>query len=699
MTQRNAWIILGLLLCLSTNAGADEPPLGTYFREETAKIASQPLLGIQTAEEWKSRRPELQRQLLEMLGLDPLPEKTDLQARITGTVEQPDFVVENLLFQSRPGLYVTGNLYRPKDVTEPLPAILYVCGHANVVKNGVIYGNKAHYQHHAEWYAANGYVCLVVDTLQLGELPGLHHGTYREGMWWWQSRGYTSAGVEAWNGVRAIDYLISRPEVDKERIGVTGRSGGGATSWWLGAIDDRVSAVVPVAGITDLRNHVVAGNPDVAHPNGVIEGHCDCMYFINTYRWDFTVLAALVAPKALLIENTDKDPIFPEAGVRRIYDQLKTVYGWYDAREKLDIVIGSGGHVDSEEIRHPSFAFFEKWLKGKDVPLSAIEEPDRKLPIENLKVLKPDEVPPGNQNDTIHETFVAKAEPIAVPSDSNTWNQLQKQLKDQLRTRVFPGWPSETGIVPLDLQVSTDRRKDGSRLRAVEFTSQDGVRLTLWLLTHADDKELNKLTAEVVDQDTWEKRWSWLAEAPMADSFRPRSEAEANAFHLYRDAFENQPGNAIAIIAPRGVGPTSWDAKKDTHIRRRFALLGQTLAGMQAWDTRRAVAALQEVEDVGDPKMVLCGQGAMSTVALMAAIFEPQVTSVILSSPPESVRQGPALLNLERFMEMPQVVALMAPRSVVLYTDHASAWKWTSALSDTLGGESPFLRIASKESD
>src|SRR5205823_1298822 len=87
-------------------------------------------------------------------------------------------------------------------------------------------------------------------TPQLGELPGLHHGTYREGMWWWQSRGYTPAGVEAWNGIRGIDYLVSRPEVDKTKIAVTGRSGGGATSWWLGAIDDRIAAVVPVAGIT-----------------------------------------------------------------------------------------------------------------------------------------------------------------------------------------------------------------------------------------------------------------------------------------------------------------------------------------------------------------------------------------------------------------------------------------------------------------
>ena len=178
----------------------------------------------------------------------------------------------------------------------------------------VIYGCKAHYQHHAAWYAANGYVCFVVDTLQLGEVPGLHHGTYREGKWWWQSRGYTPAGVEVWNGIRAIDYLVTRPEVDPDRIGVTGRSGGGAMSWYLGAVDDRLAAVVPVAGITDLHDHLLEGGPTGAHPDGVIEGHCDCMYFVNTHRWDFATVAALVAPEALARREHRPRPDLPRSG-------------------------------------------------------------------------------------------------------------------------------------------------------------------------------------------------------------------------------------------------------------------------------------------------------------------------------------------------------------------------------------------------
>ena len=270
----------------------DDPPISgddliaQYFREETRKLTDRTFEGIATMDDWISRRAEYRRQLLEMLGLDPMPPKTPLVPQMTGSLQRDGVVVERLQFQSRPGLYVTANLYRPVDQSGPLPAILYLCGHGGEWEDGVSLGNKTHYQHHGVWFAQNGYVCLIIDTVQLGEFEGIHHGTYRENMWWWNNRGYSSAAVEAYNCVRSIDYLQSRNDVDGNRIGVTGRSGGGAYSWWVAAIDDRIKAAVPVAGITNLQNHVV---------DGCVEGHCDCMYMVNTYRWDFPMVAAMVA--------------------------------------------------------------------------------------------------------------------------------------------------------------------------------------------------------------------------------------------------------------------------------------------------------------------------------------------------------------------------------------------------------------------
>src|SRR4029079_2813435 len=154
-----------------------------------------------------------------------------LNAKITGSQEHDGIVIENLHFQSKPGLYVTGNLYRAQKPGGKLPAILYVCGHSGRGRDG----NKTAFQDHGMWFARNGYVCLIVDTLQLGEVAGKHHGTYNLGRWWWHSFAYTPAGVECWNGIRAIDYLVSRPEVDPERIAVTGISGGGASTIWIAA--------------------------------------------------------------------------------------------------------------------------------------------------------------------------------------------------------------------------------------------------------------------------------------------------------------------------------------------------------------------------------------------------------------------------------------------------------------------------------
>src|SRR5207247_7225110 len=171
--------------------------LADYFRAETAQLSERCLAGIKTLDEWTSRREKYRRQLLEMLGLSPLPQKTDLNPVVTGQVEADSFAVEKLHFQSLPGLYVTGNLYLPKNLNKPAPAILYVCGHGPVIKNGISYGNKVSYQHHGAWYAQHGYLCLIIDTLQLGEIHGLHHRTYKAGWWCWIARGYTPAGVKA----------------------------------------------------------------------------------------------------------------------------------------------------------------------------------------------------------------------------------------------------------------------------------------------------------------------------------------------------------------------------------------------------------------------------------------------------------------------------------------------------------------------
>ena len=410
-----------------TDTEAGDQMIADYFAAETKKLTNRVLGNVTSVDDWKRRQPELRRQLLDMLGLHPLPKRGELDIVVTGEIKEDTFTVKKLHFQSVPGFYVTANLYEPEKIDDRLPAILYVCGHGKVEENGVSYGNKVHYHHHGSWFARNGYVCLTIDTLQLGEIEGIHHGTYREKMWWWLNRGYTPAGVEAWNCMRAIDFLQTLDNVDPDRIGVTGRSGGGAYSWWIAAIDERIKCAVPVAGITDLQNHVV---------DGVVEGHCDCMFMVNTYRWDYPVVAALVAPRPLLISNTDRDSIFPLDGVYRTFTKVRDIYDLHGASDKVALHITAGTHKDTQELRMHAFRWLNHHLKGDDALIVTAAE--KYFEPEQLRVFA--ELPRDQINTTIQETFVPVARP-KMPNDATEWKRMTNEWRAKLLAHTFAGWP------------------------------------------------------------------------------------------------------------------------------------------------------------------------------------------------------------------------------------------------------------------
>ncbi|WP_168164224.1 alkaline phosphatase D family protein [Pirellula sp. SH-Sr6A] len=361
-----AWLGCIVLFVPSASGQSDleknEFPWAPYLTSRVEEIEAQTEQDLSkiTRENWSDLQQKWRAELQEMLGLKPWPEKTPLAAQVTATLEGDGYRVENIHFQPSPKLFVGANLYLPtgERPNAGWPVVLYVCGHARVDEFGRLAGNKTSYQHHGIWFARHGMACLIVDTIQLGEFQGEHHGTYKLGRWDWISKGYTPAGVEAWTCMRAIDYLESRIEMDSERIGVTGRSGGGAYSWYAAALDPRIRAVVPVAGITDLRNHVL---------DGCVEGHCDCMYMVNTFRWDYGKLAALIAPRPLLLTNTDSDSIFPLDGVIRIHRQLESLYRQVGKPQDYGLLIGPGPHKDSQELQVGAFKWLHLHLTGKEI--------------------------------------------------------------------------------------------------------------------------------------------------------------------------------------------------------------------------------------------------------------------------------------------------------------------------------------------
>ncbi len=697
-----------LLLCLTSSAraqtvspfnlntgvepGPGDQMIAEYFKLETQRLANRSLRNIETKEDWEGVRDTYRRQLYEMLGLQPLPARSPLAPKTTGKIDHEKFTVEKIVFESRPGLYVTANLYVPKGLEkgEKAPAILYVCGHGRVKKDGISYGNKATYQHHGSWFASNGYVCLIIDTIQLGEIEGVHHGTYKYNRWWWNSRGYTPAGVEAWNSIRSIDYLQSRPEVDGERIGVTGRSGGGAYSWWVAALDERIKVAVPVAGITNLKNHIV---------DGAVEGHCDCMFQVNTYRWDYPMVAALVAPRPLLITNTDKDRIFPLDGVVDVYTKTRRIYELLGAKDNIGLAIYEGPHKDTQPLRVDAFHWFERFLKGRDISDEIADTTAPKLfEPEQLKVL--DKTPEDERNTAIDEYFTHKAADGKPPSTKDDWFSNRDLWMRRLKGRSFRGWPSNPG--PANLLPAASITRDGITLTSWDFVSQEAIQLRLYVLQREglENKDLDLTVLNVLDDENWQSFLTTTG-AAFPEAF-PNSDLPGlnqGAYQQERKMFASEKW-AMAYVCPRGVGPTAFteDEKERTHIRRRFMLLGQTQDGMQVWDIRRAIQALRNIEGMEDKPLWLQSSNAMAGNTLFASLFEPDIARLDLYNLPKSQRDGASYLNILRFLDTPQALAMGVERSRIrLYQDDDKGWKYVQDVANNLKWDEQQFQIRTTE--
>jgi hypothetical protein len=487
------------------------------------------------------------------------------------------------------------------------------------------------------------------------------------------SRGYTPAGLEAWSGIRALDYLETRPEVDMARVGVNGRSGGGAYSWYTAALDDRIKVVVPTAGITTLRNHVV---------DGCVEGHCDCMYMVNAQRWDYDKVAALIAPRPLLIANTDKDTIFPLDGVMSVYNSARRIYKALGAEGKIGLQIAEGPHKDTQALNTGEFAWMERQLKGLDAGALFDGAAKKTISPEKLRVFSG--LPGDERNTRIDEDFVPAAKAPEIPKDAAAMEKLRASLLGQLKAKSFAGWPK---VAPdLALREAGMAEHEGVVMRAWDFSPQEPWDLRLYVAHSADlpPATLESIVLNVLDQKGWVdfrnatgKGFATLFED--AD----RNAATGDGFNALRERMQKQRW-ATAWVAPRGVGPTAWTGseKQQTQRLRRFYLLGQTLDGMQVWDIRRAIAALREA-GFARQELWLEGSGTMAANALYAALFEERVAGLELREPPSTHAKGPTYLNVLRVLDMPQAVAIAGTRSKVrIFTRDEDAWAWAQRAAE-----------------
>jgi hypothetical protein len=341
------------------------------------------------------------------------------------------------------------------------------------------------------------------------------------------------------------------------------------------------------------------------------------------------------------------------------------------------------------------YRWMNRWLKGDDTSITD-EKFDRFQPQE-LKVL--DNVPEGQRNTTIQESFVRPAT-MELPKSADVikswWPGEKAKLQSALDEKVFRGWPKN--VPDLGVKAAGDKTHDGIRLRAWDFMSEEGVPLRLWLMTAGEEKP-KLVVLNALDEGDW-KEWCddlgpEFAELLQRPTPPKRDEAK---FKQNRTVMEKQHWT-FAAVCPRGAGPTKWaepGSNTDTEIRRRFALVGQTLDGMRVWDVRRAFQALKTNPGLKGVPLWLQGKHDMAGIALYAALYEPDVARLDLWHLPPSHRQGPTFLNVRKYLDTPQALALAVPRPVKLYVKdeaEAKAFAWALDLQKALGTESIQVRV------
>ncbi len=643
-----AKLLLPILFLISACGGSAQDTPAERHRMATnhvkrvaAELSASFLTEIRSLEDWKKHRPEWHRQLMDMLGLNPLPARTPLKARITGVLDRSTYRIEKLVFQSLPGLYVTGNFYVPKNAEAPLPTILYLCGHAPHP-----IGAKVNYQDRAAWFASHGFACMILDTLEFGEVPGIHHGTHDLNLWHWLSLGYTPAGTEVWNAMRALDYLETRPEVDARRFGVTGISGGGAITWYLAAVDERVQVAAPVCSTFTFGSQAA---------NWRASGQCDCIYFHNTYGWEFPMVAALIAPRPLLIMSGRLDLDFPPDGYHEVFGRAQKIYELYTTGEpdRIREVDADVGHSDTPQFLREAREWMRRWLQHQSMPLGVETNALPREAAEDLACLT--QMPSDAINYRIQNQLTGPVT-LKKPPSRSVWPKRRKDLLEQLNQKVFRWFPKET--IPFETRVS--RNSGGwapkyADYKDVSFQTEMGVRIRAQLLTP--------------------KRG--IADAPVLLYVKRPGDS---IYFMDLDELLPVLGHySVLILNPR-FSEVPISPADHASIEMTSAWTGRTIAAMQVWDILRTVKWLFEEEKFPASALSFYGKGDLGILGLYAALSDGRIQQVILNDPPSSHWQHPALINVLRVTDIPEVAGALAPRRLVSLTPLPEAFNYTRKL-------------------
>ena len=595
--------------------------LQSHFERVVSRRSDNLFSGIASVPQWEKRksaaRAELIRMLWHNLKLPDAPPATT----ITHREERADYTVENLVIETAPKLYLTANLYLPKSGAKPFPAVFYQCGHAS----------KTYFVRHGAWLASHGIAVLVMDNIEMGEVEFTHHGVYSNAWFDWYSRGFSPLAVELLNARRAVDYLASRPDIDPMRLGATGRSGGGMTTFFLAAIDERIKASAPVSGTLSTNGWV---------KQRLSFAHCDCQYPVNSYGMLYSEVGALIAPRAHLQCNADADVGFPMDAFNEMIGKMRTVYRLYDADAALRTAVAPGGHSDTEAIRLPVYSFFLTELLGIEAPVTS-EGPVDLPPLEQLTCYRRG-LPVDERLSRIDEELLP-----ARPVSRLARPQRIKELTGTLRSEVFRYFPGQPA--PLDPAWSGKTTQQERTVQKVTFTSFEGLRVKATYSLPANAAPDAKLPALLI-ADHRRGIPVWGNEQPWE---------------------RNQWGNrAVLIVETLDQGSRALERNLRSfsdndplhHMKRQAMVAGTTLESMRVYELLRSLAFLRSLPGVDPAQISVSGKGEMGVNAMYAAFLDGNVRRVIMHSPPGSHLQGPHYLGVLRYTDIPEMTAISGAR-------------------------------------
>ena len=616
------------------------------FIREQAKGRLGPVVAPATLSGWDDRLTRVRDGLTRSFGR--MPERPcPLEPDLLGTLIRDGYAIERLTFQSRPGVRVTANLYRPQPVRERYPGVLSVHGHWPWARM------DPHVQPRCIGLAKLGYVVLSVDAFGAGERaiepgPGTYHGSLVGASLW--PVGTPLLGLQVYDNRRAVDYLISRSEVDPAKLAITGASGGGNQTLYAGATDDRLAAVIPVCGIGTYDAYLTTA--------------C-CVCEVNAGGAAYATtgdLLGMIAPRALLVVSATRDAFqFSGGEAAKSVAHASERYRLLGQGAKIRHISIESQHDYNKAMREAMYGWVEKWLSGRGDG-GPVPEPEVKIEEVNALRCFPDGSSRPKTVMTIPEWAYREGESrlAALPKPPNHvehWYAEVERMRIVLRDQVLGGFPTKT---PTQIETAGQSGK-----MVLSMTTERDIRSRgLFEGAGGPSRGTALLIWEGLDGNAG-------ARALLDESKRTWREAGFATLEL--------TGRNLPKLSPIG-------GVSDHTVAEWGLWVGRPLLGQWVFDILRWLDWLDEGQrergraGTGGVAMarpfVLIGLGTMSLPALFAAGLDARVSGVSCSGglvsfvgqnaqPWAGVPMGLLAPNILDVGDVGHLAALVAPRPLV----------------------------------